>query len=86
MKLEAIGPAEKRVESISFGLYGIHSSATCLMRERTDLLAHTYASEGVRERNRCLAYSRWDELRKLQLDMEDDIVNLTEVQGGLEDI
>ena len=51
VKLEAIGPAEKKVEGTAFGLYGIHSSATRLMREETDLPAYTYASEGGKESN-----------------------------------
>ena len=71
--------AEKKVEGIAFGLYGIHSGATRLMTEEADLSAHTYASEGVNKSiksNRLLADSRWDKLGPLQVDMEGDTVNL----------
>ena len=62
--------------------YGMHSSATYLIRDGTDLSAHTYASEEGRESNRFLAYSRcWNELGPLQFGMEDDTVNLIGVQG-----
>ena len=50
------------------------------MMEETDLSANTYASEGGRESNRFLAYSRWDELGPLQFDMEDGTVNFIGVQ------
>ena len=86
VKLEAIGLPEKRVEGIAFGLHGIHSSVTCVTREERGLSTHTYASEGGRESNQYLAYSRWDELGPLQLGMEDNTVNLIGVQKGLVDI
>ena len=70
-----------------FRLYDTRSSATPLMREGTDLSAHTaYASKGGRERNRFLAYLRWDELGPQQLGMEDDTGNLIGLQTGLGDI
>ena len=53
----------------------MHFSATCLAREERDLSAHTYVSEGGRESNQYLAYSRWDELGPLQLSTEDNDVN-----------
>ena len=67
MKLEEIGPAEKKSGRYSFGLYGIYSSAIRLMREGIDLSAHSYASEGGRESSRVLPYSIEDELGPLQL-------------------
>ena len=81
-----MGQQRKKVEGIAFGLYGIFSRTTRLMRKGTDLSAHAYASEGGRENNRFLAYSRcWGELRPLQfqLGMEDDTVNLIGVQKGI---
>ena len=77
---------KSRDDCIAFGLYGIHSSARCLTREETDLSSHTNASEGGRESNQYLAYSRWDELGPPQLGMEDNTVNLIGVQKGLVDI
>ena len=56
------------------------------MREGRYLLAHTYALEGERESNRFLAYSKWDELRPLQLGMKDDAVNLIGFQRKLWDM
>ena len=40
--------SRKKIESIVFGFYSIHSSAASLMRKRTDPSVHTYASKGGR--------------------------------------
>ena len=70
----------KVIEGIEFELYSIHSSATRLIREGTDLSAHAYASEEGR------AIDSWRiqggitlGLGQLQLDMEDDTVNFSGV-------